>query len=257
MTALISLLSVIIVSILITRVATVALVQTGLSLDAARFQARSAFTGSGFTTRESESVVDHPARRRIIMLLMLLGNAGIVAVISSLVLTFVEAGDGGQPNWVKALILIAGLLALVWFARSRWVDGGLRRIIGRILDRFTELEVRDYSQLLRLVDEYEVAELKVGEDHWLSGKKLSGTRLRKEGISLLGIARPGEGYIGVPRKSVTIEPRDVVILYGHGEALKKLSERREGLLGEEEHQEAVERHESEQEQADGNVEDGD
>lgn len=96
MFAVISLLVVLTLSLLITRIATVALTHTGLSRDSARFQARSAFTGVGFTTTESEKVVNHPVRRRILMMLMLLGNAGIVTVVASFMLTFVE-----QPGSVN------------------------------------------------------------------------------------------------------------------------------------------------------------
>jgi Trk-type K+ transport system membrane component len=67
----------------ITRVGTVALVLTGMSHDAAHFQARSAFYGVGFTTKESETVVNHPVRRRIVTLLMLLGNVGIATVVAA------------------------------------------------------------------------------------------------------------------------------------------------------------------------------
>ncbi len=78
MWGLISILIVLVISLLVVRVATVALTLTGMSQQMAKFQARSAFTGAGFTTSESENVVGHPVRRRIIMLLMLVGNAGIV-----------------------------------------------------------------------------------------------------------------------------------------------------------------------------------
>ena len=81
MVAISTLLLVVAISLLITRVATVILTATGMSRESARFQARSAFSGSGFTTRESETVVDHPVRRRVIGTLMLLGSAGTVAVI--------------------------------------------------------------------------------------------------------------------------------------------------------------------------------
>ena len=64
-------------SLLVTHVATVALTLTGLSRQLAQIQARSAFSGVGFTTTEAEQVVNHPVRRRIIMLLMLLGNWGV------------------------------------------------------------------------------------------------------------------------------------------------------------------------------------
>ena len=68
MYALISLLIVIVVSIIIVRIGAVALEMTGLSRELATFQAQSAFSGVGFTTSESEHVVSHPVRRKIIRL---------------------------------------------------------------------------------------------------------------------------------------------------------------------------------------------
>ena len=90
MTALISLLTAIVFSILVTRIAAVAFTLTGLSRDVADLQGLSAFSGVGFTTSESDHITEHPARRRILMLVIRLGNIGVVTVISSLVLTFVN-----------------------------------------------------------------------------------------------------------------------------------------------------------------------
>ena len=90
MAAALTLLLVLIVNMALTRIATVALVHTGLGRETARFQARSAFTGVGFTTNEAEGIVTHPVRRRIVMWLMLVGNVGIVAVLSSLILSLVN-----------------------------------------------------------------------------------------------------------------------------------------------------------------------
>ena len=73
MGALVSLLVTIALSLLITHIASMALTMTGLSRDLAKFQARSAFTGVGFTTNEAEKVVAHPVRRRILMLLAAVG----------------------------------------------------------------------------------------------------------------------------------------------------------------------------------------
>jgi hypothetical protein len=50
MVPIITLLTVLVISVLITRVATMAMVHTGLSKESALFQSRSAFTGVGFTT---------------------------------------------------------------------------------------------------------------------------------------------------------------------------------------------------------------
>ena len=91
MVALASVLIIVLISLILTRIATVALIQTGLSRETARFQARSALTGTGFTTSESETIVNHPVRRRLVLSLMLVGSAGVVTVIATLLLSFVNA----------------------------------------------------------------------------------------------------------------------------------------------------------------------
>ena len=94
------LLVVLVFSLIISRVATIALRLTGLSHASAKFQARSAFTGVGFTTSEAELIVNHPLRRRIVMLLMLLGNVGIATVIATLMVTLLETRRSG--SWIDA-----------------------------------------------------------------------------------------------------------------------------------------------------------
>jgi hypothetical protein len=69
-------------SLIVVRIAAEALALTGVSREA-RFQARSAWIGTGFTTAEAEQVVNHPVRRRIIGLLMLLRSAGLVTAAST------------------------------------------------------------------------------------------------------------------------------------------------------------------------------
>jgi len=133
MIAIVSLLIVLTMSILITRVATVALIHTGISRQSAKFQARSAFTGVGFTTNESEKVVNHPLRRKILLVLMLLGNASIVTAVTSLILTFVDLKGSQQSVALKMGILIAGIIALWVTASSKWLDRHLLKFISRIL----------------------------------------------------------------------------------------------------------------------------
>jgi hypothetical protein len=166
--AIASLLLVVVVSLLITRVAAAILVATGMSSQAARFQARSAFTGAGFTTSESEEVVTHPLRRRVVMVLMLLGNAGIVAAASTLIIGFKSGGVG--PAWLRAIELAAGLLALLYLSRSSWVDRRLTGLIGRMLHRYTDVAVRDVGNLLDLSGNHAVVELAVEPDDWTAGR---------------------------------------------------------------------------------------
>jgi hypothetical protein len=211
---------------------------TGVSRQLALFQARSAFTGAGFTTTESEQVINHPVRRRIIMWLIFLGNAGIVTVISSLVLTFVSTGEG--ESWIpRFLLLVTGLVTLWVVATNRWVDQILERWIGWALKHWSELEVQDYADLLHLSGDYGVRELKVKAGDWLANQNLKELNLSSEGVVVLGIHRPDKTYIGVPRGSTEIRPQDVLVLYGRLPDLKELDERRSGSTGEQAHQSGV------------------
>ncbi len=246
MIAIATLLTILTISILITRVATVSLSHTGLSRESARFQARSAFTGVGFTTSESEKAVRHPVRRRILLLLMILGNAGVVTTVSSLIVTFVEFKNSSSIFY-RMLFLMTGLVVLWSFAYSEWVDRRLSRIINKALKRFTDLDVKDYADLLHLTGDFQVAEVQVRTDDWLSDKLLQESRLRDEGVVVLGLTRGDGTYIGIPEGATKILPNDTLILYGRSEALANLDKRRKDREGYWERYQAVKKKEKEME----------
>jgi hypothetical protein len=213
-------------SLLITRVAAVILSGTGLAQEAARFQARSALSGVGFTTAEAERVVRHPVRRRVIMALMLIGNAGLVTAIAALLGAFL--GTGGQTAIFRGVLLVGGLVGLYLIARSRWVDRRMSRFIQRMLRHFTDFDVRDYAQLLHVTDDYGVNELAVEENDWIEGRPLHDLRLNDEGVLVLGVMRADGSYAGAPTRDTVLEAGDTALLYGHEDALQSLSERRRG-----------------------------
>lgn len=238
MAALISLLIALALSILITEIAAEALTLTGMSRESAQFQARSAFTGAGFTTSESESVVSHPVRRRILMLLMLLGNVGIVTVVSSLVLTFMSAA--GPRDWLSRLLLLLLGVVLLWVgATNRWINRYMSRLVSWALKRWTHIDVRDYASILRLHGKYHVMEIEVEPEDWLANKRLSDIKLRSEGILVLGIQRDNGKYIGAPKGSTYIRTHDLLIVYGRWPALEELDTRRADAAGERAHRQAV------------------
>ncbi len=241
MIALISLLLVILFSIIFVRIGAVALEMTGLSRDVASFQAQSAYTGVGFTTSESEYVVSHPVRRKIIRILMFVGSAGIASAIAMLFLSFV--GKTQEESIFTLIYLAVGLLLLYLFARSRLVDKMLRYIITRMLKRFTKLHVYDYELLLGLTRGYSIGQFRVRRNSWLSNRKLGELKLNEEGILVLGIHRrckDREVFMGAPRGDTVIKPGDILVCYGPDEVIKRLSHRIKGRKGDEEHREAVE-----------------
>ena len=238
MVAIVSLLAIVTLSIVITRVATVMLTATGLSRDVARFQARSAFSGAGFTTNESESVVNHPVRRRIVLQLMLLGAAGVVTSLTSLLLSFTDASGAQTAN--RILVLLGGLVGLRLLAGSQVVDRALTRVTEWALRRYTTLNVRDYDKLLHISDHYSVAELEVREGDWLAGQSLGDLGLRKEGVIVLGLYRRSGAYVGVPGPSTVVHEGDRLVVYGEEDSIPQLTERTAGPAGDEAHVRAVE-----------------
>ena len=229
-------------SLLITRIATIALTATGMPRPAARFQARSALSGVGFTTTESEAVVAHPARRRIIMTLMLVGSVGLATSIAGILAGTVGRADA-TGRLTRAAVLIGGLALIYAFSASKRVDRRLSAIIGRGLARFTDLDVRDYAALLHVSGEYEVKEMLAAPDAWITGRTLGELRLRDEGILVLGIVRVDGTYLGVPTKHTRVEPGDTLILYGRDGRFVELTAREPGVAGDEAHRHAVVRQE--------------
>jgi hypothetical protein len=134
----------ILVSFVIVRIGGLALELTGIEPDVARFQALSAFSGTGFTTREAERVVGHRARRRIVTVLIVLGNAGLVTVIAMLVASFTQV-TGYMWFLVRLAIIIGGIIGFYQLIiRSRvgqrilnWVR---RPLVNRIIREVPAVE---------------------------------------------------------------------------------------------------------------------
>jgi hypothetical protein len=238
MLALTSLVVVLFLSLITVRIAAEALTLTGMSRQAARFQARSAWTGTGFTTAEAESVVGHPVRRQIIGLLMLMRSAGLVTAASTLMLSFVNVEQRDQ-GLERFLILFAALVVLYWFSRSRRVDRWLSLAIAWALKRFTDLEARDYLGLLHLGGEYALMDLKVRKDGWMDGRTLDLLRLPDEGVLVLGVTQPDGTYLGAPHGSTRIEAEATILLYGRSSTLAALGKRKSDVAGSLERQRSV------------------
>nr|WP_274387530.1 TrkA C-terminal domain-containing protein [Salsipaludibacter albus] len=236
---------VVLLSMIVNRIATIALTLTGMSRQSARFQARSALTGAGFTTSESESVVNHPVRRRIVMTLMLVGSAGIVTVIGTLAATTSRsvaasrAGAPGLPLWATYLLMIAGIGAVLLLLRFPPIDRALSRAIRRSLRRYTDLEVRDYEALLEIHGGYSISELLVRPNDWLADKTLAELRPNDEGILVLGVQRD-KTYLGAPTGRLRVRAGDTLLVYGPQDRIVDLDERPSGPTGDAMRSEAIE-----------------
>ena len=146
------------ISTILVRIASTIMRLTGLPDNVARFQSLSAMTGTGFTTRESELIVNYPIRRRVLMTLMIIGNIGLVSVVSTFVVAFSEIGPERasvvqQVFWFTAALAVNFLVIV-----NPVVDGLLCRFLSWVLVRTTNLGKRRFVRLLSLEDDMTIAE---------------------------------------------------------------------------------------------------
>ncbi|WP_245998386.1 TrkA C-terminal domain-containing protein [Halalkalicoccus subterraneus] len=223
-------------SLLVIRIGSVALRMTGLSPDVSSFQAASAFSGAGFTTEEAEFAVSEPSRRTTVLWLIRIGSIGVVGTLASLLLSFINSGG---ENSLTLVYVLGGVLLIIAAAKSQLLNEAVTPLIERALERTTDLEIKDYTQMLGLQSEYRVAEVDVSQDDWISNNSADEMNLAEEGVLLLGIRRNGD-YIGAPRSDTEIHPDDTVVLYGKKSRLQELSNRAEGNV--DAHEDAIEEH---------------
>jgi len=206
---LIFLVSFILVLFIIVEVSAIALKVTGMDLHKARFQALSALVTVGYTTSDSELVVQHPARRRIIMVLMVLGYLGTATIVTALIdilrhpLTLIQVATA-----IMILLLAISLLS------SRRLRVQLDRGIERQLSRSQSLQKRTVEEVLRLDGEYGVAEMVLKANHSLVGQTIADSKIRDKGIFILAIEREDE-FIHSPRGAQKLQAGDKLIVYGH------------------------------------------
>jgi len=207
------------ISYLIVRFGAIALEMTGMERSRARFQALSAFSGTGFTTREAESVVSHPRRRKIVTYLMILGNAGIVSVIATFVLSLKETGVF-RPS-LNLVIIIASILVLYRIASNREFAQKLTKRIRELLKEKLHFEKVYVEELLQQSDGYGIAKILVAKKSKVTGSTVSTSGFKERDLLILSVERDKE-VIHVPDAQTTIRVGDRLICYGKLDNLEGL-----------------------------------
>ena len=209
----------IVISMLIVRAGAIALMMTGMNFEKAKFQALSAFSGAGFTTKEAERVVNNPQRRRIISWLIILGNVGVVTVIVTATSSFANAQ--GLNIGLNFLLLVVGLGVIVAVARhaplvKRWEVFALRKLARlKIFEEDTPVD-----ELLHITEGYGVMRIQLLPGSPLIGQILTEVNSGLEHSFVLGIERNRE-WLPTPRASRKLAEDDYLIVYSK---LKDLEE---------------------------------
>lgn len=209
----------VVVSMLIVRAGAIALTMTGMNFDKAKFQALSAFSGTGFTTREAERVVNNPRRRKIISWLMVFGNAGIVTVIVTATSSFARAK--GLEIGLNILVLLAGLGGIYLLVKNTPL---IRRWETFAQARLSRMEIFEddlaVDELLHLSEGYGVARIQLQESSELIDKSVSDVRSELGNVYILGIEN-GRDWVPLPEPGRLLVPGDSLVIYGKLDQLEK------------------------------------
>jgi hypothetical protein len=208
---------VILVSFLIVRAAAIALMMTGMDAKRARFQALSAFSGTGFTTKEAENIVNHPQRRKIVTWLMIIGNAGIVAVIVTATTTLASTRGSQLP--INALLLVIGILLVYKVATNRGFIRKWEHYVEEKLVKSHAFEEGTTEDLLRFIEGYGLVRTIVTDQSPFVNQSLAQTGFSQKNLLILGIER-GKEWIPVPAAQEIIRVGDRLVTYGRLDLLR-------------------------------------
>ena len=199
-------------SFVVVRVGSVAMRLTGLPENVARLQCLSALTGTGYTTSESEMIVNYPIRRRILGILMVAGNLGLASVAATLIVSLVDtAPRAGAIAWQVVLMAIAITITVI-IMNNKLVDRAMCGLIGKILLKTSALGTRPFHRLLQVETGYSVSEFQYcGCDTTTIADMPSSIR----SLTLLAIRGPSGHRSRDLSDTTPILPGDHLICYGH------------------------------------------
>lgn len=202
------------------RFATGALIATGVPPDVAAFQSRSAFSGAGFTTTETESVINHPTRRKIISMTMFVGSLGTPTLIVAVLIGFMAPGPGSTAE--RTLVVVSGIVLLAMVVGNGPATALLVRVGHAYANRrLIPALSKDVETLLPLSKEFVVASLRLSSEPAHTYRSLRGLNDAVTGVTVLGIRR-GETYFGETPVDIQLQEGDEIVVYTSVDQLESM-----------------------------------
>lgn len=226
--------SVLFVSFIIVRIVAVAFEITGIEWSIAKFQALSCFSGTGFTTRESELIISNPQRRRIASVLIVLGSAGLVTMIATFANTIrgnpliqefklpfipLEISSGWLP-WVNIGFIIVTIAVIYTLFTVTKISKKFTEIMRSQILKKGIIKPVTFEELMVATGGYGISQIEVCEGSPLLGKTLLDSHLREYDISVLAMERDGE-TIPNPPPQTKFERGNKIICFGKLENIRK------------------------------------
>ena len=225
---------VLLISFIVVRIGAIAFQLTGLEWSLAKFQALSCFSGTGFTTKESELIVSNPQRRKIASVLIVLGNAGLVTLIATFANSIRPRATEAKislpflkdfmPSWLVPWTSLAIIIILTLVLYKLFTNIGFTGKLTSILRKFVLKKVIakpvTFEELLIATGGYGVSRITICPDSPILNKTLIDSKLRNHDITVLAIVR-GHETIPNPSADAIFSLDDELICFGRLEDIQK------------------------------------
>lgn len=226
--------TVLIVSFIIVRIGAIAFHLTGLDWSLSKFQALSCFTGTGFTTKESELITGNAQRRRIASFLIVLGHAGLVTLIA----TFANSirSDIIMPKftipilhsvipsrWIPLLNLIIIILAIYLIYKiftNKEIVTKFTAMLRTHIVKKAIIKPVSFEELVVATGGYGVSQIEICKNSSILNKSLIKAELRGRDITVLAVQRDEE-IIPNPPAETKMLLGDRLICFGKLEKIRK------------------------------------
>ena len=173
-------------------------------------------TAVGYTTKESESILNNSVRRRLAQIVILLGYTSSATLISLFVNLYSHKVTIQETYTVGAYFLVVLLITRLRFLK-RVFDKLIEDIADRYLNRTGENKIHTLGHFNGNI----LAELTVLHSLPVLKKTLAESKLKDDNIQILNIEHNGE-HISNPTGTDVINIEDKILVYGNEKNIRQI-----------------------------------
>lgn len=205
-------------SMIIIRIGTIALRLTGMKWENAVFQSVSAFTGCGFTTSMSENALNDPKRRKIVSWLIILGNAGLITVVVTLIQSVQTKFNHNLVH--DFMVFLPVIICLGFLFGALFITNPVFRMVEKYFKIPGAETVLIIEKFMNPQNGHGLARVQVLTTNAICEKTIRELNPASNEFSILAIERD-ELFIPIPSETEKIKPDDILICYGKLENIRK------------------------------------
>ena len=197
--------------LIVVNICSILLRLTGMPIKKARFQVVSLLTSTGFTTRESEMIVQHPVRRKIASWLMVVSYVSTATFISFFVTMISDTVTG-----IGFFVVIAALITTNLILRKTKTIENLELKVENVVLKSKIWEKLNSENLTLITNTrgYGIYQIYLPKDSKIIGKSILESGLKDLEIEVLNIDK-GDKFIKFASPDYVFEVFDRVTVYGN------------------------------------------